>query len=191
MMRRPRQVEEPEGDVPAAATGTMLHGDPMTQLGERRTDSAPVARQSGGAVPAPLPVHDPGIPVVIRHAANELWEPLMLAIPLGKAVEILGRDDQRETVDVTNQTKQITGQTALLFLFGDEQQAQNFADDHATNQAQRLKQGIRMAILPDGAGRTFTHTASVWAVAYDPDGGAPNGIAILDVSSERKSRYRR
>lgn len=190
-MRRPRQIEEPEPiptDVPLAASGVMLHGDPMTQLGAKHRDAAPVARTQGGVVPAPLhPPHDPSVPVVIRHASNDEWIPLMLAIPLGKAVEILGRDEQRETVDVTNQTMAITGQTALLFLFGDEQQATNFADDPAANQAARLNQGIRMAILPDGAGRTFTHTASVWAVAY----GAAGGIAILDVSSERKSRYRR
>lgn len=189
MRKRPESIAEPVADIPPVATGLMLHGDPMTQLAEKRHDAAPVARSLAGTVPAPLRAdhHDPSIPVVIRHASNDEWIPLMLAIPLGKAVEILGRDEQRETVDVTNQTMAITGQTALLFLFGDEQQAQNFADDPAANQAQRLNQGIRMAILPDGAGRTFTHTASVWAVAY----GAAGGIAILDVSSERKSRYRR
>lgn len=190
MNRRSRQVEEPDGDVPAAASGTMLHGDPMTQLGGQRTAAAPVAR-AGGTTTQQIEQLDPAVPVVIRYASNDEWIPLMLAVPLGKAVEILGRDAQRDSVDITNQTKAITGQTAMLFLFGDEQQAQNFADDPAASQANRLKQGLRMAILPDGAGRTFTHTASVWAVAYDPDGGAPGGIAILDVSAERKTRYRR
>lgn len=189
-MRRPRQVEDPtpETEVQPVATGTMLHGDPMTQLARQHQQAAPAARTTApGTTPAPLQPHDPSIPVVIRHASNDEWIPLMLAIPLGRAVEILGRDEQREAVDVTNQSFAITGQTALLFLFGDEQQAQNFADDPAAAQAARLNQGIRMAILPDGAGRTFTHTASVWAVAY----GAAGGIAILDVSVERKSRYRR
>jgi hypothetical protein len=189
MNRRSRQVEEPESDgLPPVATGVMLHGDPMVAASQRQ--AVPTAKTHGGGVPAAL-IGEPGVPVVIRHASNDEWVPLMLAIPLGKAVEILGRDEQRETVDITNQTMAITGQTALLFLFGDEQQAQNFADDPAANQAARLGQGVRMAILPDGAGRTFTHTASVWAVAYDPGGGAPGGIAILDVSAERKSRYRR
>src|SRR3954452_25116043 len=109
-MRRPRQVEEPESDgIPPVATGVMLHGDPMTQLGEQRHQAAPVARSASGAVPDPLHPHPhPSIPVVIRHASNDEWIPLMLAIPLGRAVEILGRDEQRETVDVTNQTMAIT-----------------------------------------------------------------------------------
>ncbi|HUX68893.1 MAG TPA: hypothetical protein VMV41_00115 [Cellulomonadaceae bacterium] len=189
-MRTPRtkQVAETAADIPPAASGHMLHGDPMTQLGEhnRHVAAVPEAHQPPVHNPVLLPP-DPSIPVDIRHASNDQWVPLMLAIPLGKAVEILGRDEQRETVDVTNQTLAITGQTALLFLFADEQRATDFANDSTTVQAARLNQGIRMTILPDGSGRTFTHTASVWAVAY----GAAGGIAILDVSTERKARYRR
>jgi hypothetical protein len=184
MARRPRQVPEYEtmGEIPAAASGIMLHGDPMTSLATgRQDDAAAVAQHSRilGAVP--------DAPVIVRTAANEEWTPLMLAIPAGVAVEIIGRDEDRETFDVTNQSKAVTGTTALLFLFREQREAESFADDSAAVQANRLAQGVRMIVLPDGAGRTFTHTASMWAVAY----GVVGGVAVLDVSAERRNRYRR
>lgn len=167
-------------DVPEAARGSLLYGDPQAQLATQRQESA--AHPDTTVKPST----EPGI-TVVRNAANERWIPMMIAIPAGVAVEIIGRDEDRETFDVTNQSKAVTGATALLFLFADEQTAKSFADDSAAVQANALANGIRMNILPDGAGRTFTHTASVWAVAY----GVGGGVAVIDVSAERRSRYRR
>jgi hypothetical protein len=181
---QPEQVPDYQtgADIPQAARGSMLYGDPQAQLATQRQDAA----QHVDTTTKPP---EPQI-TVVRAAANERWNPMMIAIPAGVAVEIIGRDDDRETFDVTNQSKAITGFTALLFLFADEQTARSFADDSAAIQAQALANGIRMNVLPDGAGRTFTHTASMWAVAYAVGGGA-NGVAVLDVSAERRSRYRR
>lgn len=178
---RPTQVIDDDGnpDVPSAATGHMLHGDPMAQLA---TTTADHARHAPGPYAAPGPEY---APLVTESRRSSGWQPRLIAFAAGVAVELLGRDDCRDRADIVNQSSAVTGSTnpALVFLFSDEQQARNFADDSAAQQSAWLARGLRTVVLPDGAARTLKHTAPVWAVAY-----GSTDLAVVDVSAERRSQ---
>lgn len=124
------------------------------------------------------PVQVTPIPIVkAKVAAPDEWTPETFILSPGVVVQILGRDDQRETADVTNQTnlENTSGTGQAVYLFRNEGDARNFVNtDPVPNQG-------RFAILPDGAGREMKHTASVWAVI--PANAAHD--AVIDVTAER------
>ena len=124
------------------------------------------------------PVQVTPTPIVrAKVTAPDEWTPETFILSPGVPVQILGRDDQRETADVTNQTnlENTSGTGQAVYLFRNEGDARNFVNaDPVPNQG-------RFAVLPDGAGREMKHTASVWAVI--PRSAAHD--AVIDVTAER------
>ena len=175
-MRKPKQLPDyqTEGDTPSAAAGRHLLADPLVTMSNEREQLGREAAIKHNTPEPPPPI------TAVRQTANEVWEPLLIALPTLTAVELLGRDRNRETVDIANQSLLISGVTAVLYLFGTQREAESFCV--LANRSQALTHGIRCLALPEGTGRTFTHNAPVWAVAT-----SAGAFAVVDVSVERKS----
>lgn len=150
------------------ATRTAREGDDAHELAQR---IPPVA-------PAP-------IPELTRPIGNDEWEPVYFDVPVGEVVEIVGRDELRDTFDITNQSGALLGLPCAVFLFRRETDARKMANTPAVTRAQLVRSNLRGVSLPDGAGRTLTHTAPVFAVAVDTLGNGATD-AIVDVSVERR-----
>lgn len=175
--------------VPGGSQPGKEHGG---HLGDRRIEQAEATREAAQAAETlrHLPTPEAAPPVgLTRPVGNDEWEPAFLSVPVGQVVEILNRDQLRDTVDVTNQSSALLGTACTVFLFRREPDAQKMANATATQRLQMLHGVIRAVSLPDGAGRTLQHTAPMFAVAVDT---AATGAteALVDVSSERRTQPR-
>lgn len=175
--------------VPGGGQPGKEHGG---HLADRRIEQADRTRDASDAaevlrhVPQPEPAQPVGL---TRPVGNNEWEPAFYSVPVGQVIEIVNRDELRDTFDVTNQSAALLGKGCTVFLFRREPDAQKMANATATQRLQMLHGVIRAVTLPDGAGRTLQHTAPVFAVAVDT---AATGAteALVDVSSERRSQPR-
>lgn len=94
----------------------------------------------------------------------------------GKA-QVLARDPLRRTADITNQS----GNGVTVVLCRTRADADRIAQ-RAGSANPTLPNNGRFIRLPDGTGRTITHTGDVWVV-IDPAAAA---IATVDVMVERR-----
>lgn len=184
-MLTPHAHETPPDYEAGGAQPSKEHGghlaDRRVEQSQRTADAADAAELLRHLPPAePPPVIE-----LTRPVGNDEWEPIFMSIPLGQAVEVLGRDELRDTFDVTNQSAALLGKACSVFLFRRETDAQKLANATAAQRAQVLRSTLRAIALPDGAGRTMTHTAPVYAVAVDTAGSGATD-ALLDVSPERR-----
>jgi hypothetical protein len=168
-----------EGHQPGE--GRLLPDERVTAAIGRHERSQTLAADKEADRPA---VTTPTGPVVQTiHVGNRGWRPETKIVPVGEVSEIVGREPYRDTFDVTNQTSAITADltgTAVpcnVWLFENRDQAERFKNSGLT-----LAE-FRGCALPDGAGRTLTHTAPMFAVAVAPSGSAAT-YAIIDLSIE-------
>lgn len=186
----PRDVQAPAEETGYVTTGhprgdhrqgEQLAADERVVQAMNRDQEARDARvvdpaAVGVAVPDPLTFIPPGYEVIV---ANQEWEPETFILEPGDVTLILGRDPQRETVEVGNWS----GNGQAVYLTRRKPDADRIAQQQGANPSTAVLGGSRYLRIRDGDHRTFTHTAAVYACL--PAGAA--GPVIVDVSAERRT----
>jgi hypothetical protein len=168
------------GEQPATGVGQRMAAD------ARAASSTELAAQAAQAANLHEVNTRPEPPTVRQvRVGNEEWAAETFVMRPGEVVEIVGREGTRDTFDIVNQSSALndTATEVTIALCRERRDA-----DRLANGQQPFKSTGRHVYLPDGASRTLTHTAPMYAVA-DP-GAAAAAFAFIDVSIEYGERYR-